>query len=142
MAWVGSVPEDALGFSLAVLCRWCPCKGGQSLSAVFMTRCSFFLSARVVFPYHAMMPLVRMCNKAPVGLGEGLIFKASFHQHPDEVQPLLGPFHCGNSVVFPAEAISDVKAEEFVAVGPLHHCPIDGEWLQRGGGSSPVTHNY
>ena len=64
---LGNVSEDALCFPvLGVYGVHGRETGTNDLSAVLMTRCSDFLSARVILPYHTVMPVVRTLSTTPL----------------------------------------------------------------------------
>lgn len=70
--------------------------------------------------------LKRMLYQSSVGLGERV---TQAYRGPDEIQPLLGFFHCGCGVVSPVQVRFDLQSQEFIAVCPLHRSPSDEQRL-------------
>ena len=69
-------------------------------------------------------------HKSSVGHIEGLRTESGLLQHPNEIQTLLGSFHCSNSVFRPVQIVRHMTAEELEAVFLLHLYSLDGEGLQ------------
>lgn len=118
MSWVVFIPEDVLCFSSATLCsvsmEW---RSEPMISLIAqMTRWSDFLSARLVFPNHSAMPLVRLSRSRLLKAGVRGLTCGSYIQQPDKEKSRLG-FYPWCYIAFGLAAVArNVVTQEFTAV--------------------------
>lgn len=130
-----NVTKYGLSFLLTALCvqfgHGCEVCPNDSLCSLYNSMERLLLCPCCISKPHSKAICQDSLYKSSVGMSKRAHPKPSLLQKPDKIQSFLSFLHCGDSVCTPAQVRCQLQAQEFVAVSPLHHSALDGEWLQK-----------